>query len=72
MSRFLSRFLCFAAATLSSVESAPNVSYAEAARQAANWIVATALPAPSGIGVYWPPDLVGQNADASYNRTFDL
>jgi hypothetical protein len=31
-----------------------------------------AEPAPSGQGIYWPASLVGQNADASYNRTYDL
>ena len=51
---------------------AQNISYREAARQAANWIVASALPAPSGVGIFWPATLIGQDADASYNRSFDL
>lgn len=72
--RIMSRFIAFLALSIlcCAESSAVNISYAEAARQAANWIVATALPAPTGIGVYWPPDLTGQDADASYNRTFDL
>jgi hypothetical protein len=46
--------------------------YCHAALLAANWIVSVAQPAPNGVGIFWPPALIGQDADAPYNRTFDL
>ena len=66
--------ICLVAVVATSAELPPcsNRTYCSAALQAANWIIAVAEPAPNGVGIYWPGDLIGQNRDANYNRTFDL